>query len=128
MRRMGEAAVKQFIVVFLLSILMVGMAIAKGGVTANVYDDKTVPFDKRTLPPASLYSIPEMIEFKHQQMIDEKDMPIERLALEMAVAHKAIRKHEKEHCGSIPGVHFHEYTVYDLDRLADLIVEKYCAR
>ena len=78
------------------------------------------PYEGRTLPPAVIPDIKEQIEKKRVEMEREETMSVERLGYQLALAHHYVRTHE---CPEKS--HFHDFTVWDEDRIADLILEKY---
>lgn len=88
--------------------------------TSGITSAWAQPYEGRTLPPANIPSLEEMIERKHQEVIAEETMPIDRLGLELALAHHYIRTHK---CPD--GTHFHDYVIYDEDRIADEIIARY---
>lgn len=78
------------------------------------------PYERRTLPPAKIPDIKEQIDKKRVELEREESMTAERLGYELAIAHYYVRSHV---CPEES--HFHDYTVWDEDRIADLILEKY---
>ncbi len=70
--------------------------------------------------------IPQLIENKRLEVEQEQELPVSELAIRLAVAHQYVRSHEKV-CDPYK-THAHCWTVYDEDRLSDLILEKACGR
>ncbi len=92
--------------------------------TSGITSAWAQPYEGRTLPPAQLPNIQELIERKHAEVVAEETMPLDRLGLELALAHKYCRDHVKV-CDTIKGAHFHDYTIWDCDRLSDEIIARY---
>lgn len=78
------------------------------------------PYDGRTMPPADMPDIKAQIEKKRLELDAEEEMSVPRLGFQLALAHHYVRTHV---CPNIS--HYHDYTVYDEDRIADEIIKRY---